>query len=60
MNANPALIAKIKATFIAELGFEPTNIQVSGEYATSNGFYCCILNGKTIKKTHKLAWRKDN
>jgi hypothetical protein len=50
---------KIIKSFISELGFMPSTIKLDGEYCTSDGYYCRVLNGKTIKKKHGLAWRLD-
>ena len=57
---NNKLEKKVIASFIAELGETPTKIKFDGDLVYADGFYCRILNGKNIKKTHGLAWRKDN
>ena len=56
---NNKLEAKVIASFIAELGETPTQIKFDGDYVYADGFYCRILNGKSIKKTHRVAWRRD-
>jgi hypothetical protein len=57
---NNKLEAKIIASFIAEIGETPTQIKYDGEHVYADGFYCRILNGKSIRKIHGLAWRRDN
>jgi len=57
---NNKLEQKIKADFIAYFGNEPKEIKIENEYAYVDGFYCRILNNKSIKKTHGIAWRRDN
>ncbi len=57
---NNKLEKKIKADFISYFGNEPKEIKIDGEIAYADGFYCRILNNKSIKKTHGIAWRKDN
>jgi hypothetical protein len=39
---------------------KPKEIKIDGEIAYVDGFYCRILNNKSIKKTHGIAWRRDN
>ena len=57
---NNKLEAKVIESFIAELFESPTQIKFDGDYVYADGFYCRIINNKSIKKTHGLAWRKDN
>jgi len=57
---NNKLEQKIKADFIAYFGNEPKEIKIENGYAYVDGFYCRILNNKSIKKTHGIAWRRDN
>lgn len=56
---NAQLENKIKKSFFAEFGFMPSSIKFDGEFCTAEGYCCRVLNGKTIKKTHGLAWRLD-
>jgi hypothetical protein len=57
---NNKLEAKVIESFISELGETPSQIRFDGDFVYADGFYCRILNGKSIKKTHGLAWRKEN
>ena len=54
------LLNKIKLSFEKELGYSPKVITFDGEICYADGFWCMILNNKTIKKTHGLSWRIDN
>jgi hypothetical protein len=57
---NNKLEKKIKDDFIAYFGYEPKEIKIEHEYAYAEGFYCRILNNKSIQKTHGISWRRDN
>lgn len=57
---NNKLEQKIKADFIAYFGNEPKEIKIDGEYVYADGFWCRILNNKSIKKIHGVAWRREN
>ncbi len=50
---------KVIASFISELGYTPVTVKIDGEIAYADGYSCRILNGKSIKKVHGLAWRLD-
>ncbi len=57
---NNKLEAKVKADFIAYFGNEPKELRFDGEIVYADGFYCRIINNKSIKKIHGIAWRRDN
>ena len=57
---NNKLEQKIKADFIAYFGNEPKEIKIDGEYVYADGFWCRILNNKSIKKTRGISWRREN
>jgi len=60
MNNQPnKLEQKIKDSFIAYFDRQPVHIKIDGEYATVDGFYCRILNNKTIRTKRGITWRKD-
>jgi Tfp pilus assembly protein PilO len=50
---------KIKDSFIAYFDRQPINIKIDGEYANVDGFYCRILNNKTIRTRRGITWKKD-
>ncbi len=50
---------KIRESFKSELGEYPLSIKIDGEIVSADGFCCVLLDGKKIKKTHKLAWRRE-
>lgn len=51
------LLSKITADFIGYFGYEPTSVRIEDGYAYADDFYCKIINNKTIKKIHGVAWR---
>lgn len=57
--ANVKLEQKIKSDFTAYFGYEPKGIKIDGGIAYVDGYYCIIINNKSIKKTHGIAWRID-
>lgn len=57
---NNKLEQKIKNDFISYFGNEPKEIKIENEYAFADGFYCRIINNKSIKKVYGIAWRKEN
>ena len=59
-NANNQLDQKIKSDFLSYFGNEPKQIKIEGEYVFADGYYCRIVNNKSIKKTNGIAWRIDN
>ena len=56
---NNKLEQKIKADFIVCFGYEPQEIRIDDEYVYIDGFWCRILNNKSIKRIHGVAWRRD-
>ncbi len=56
---NIKLEQKVKADFIAYFGREPKTFKMENQYAYADGFYCTILNNKTIKKIHGTSWRRE-
>ena len=54
-----ATIEKLTASFVKELGFTPTGIIVKNNIAFSDGFSCIVKDNGNLKKTHGLAWRKE-
>ena len=57
--SNNKLEQKIKADFTACFGYEPQEIRIDDEYVYIDGFYCRIVNNKSIKRIHGVAWRRD-
>lgn len=51
---------KVISSFKNEMGFDPKVIKIDGEIVLADGFWCRLVNGVIIKKTHGLAWRLDN
>lgn len=53
------LMNKIIISFEKELGSIPEVITFNQDICYADGYWCIILNNKTIKKTHGLSWRID-
>jgi hypothetical protein len=53
------IYANVLNSFIAEFGYEPTNIAFHYGLFIADGFVCSLNDRGNIKKTHGLAWRKN-
>ncbi len=56
---NINLEKKIKATFLAEFGYEILEMKIEGNYVYAENYYLRIANNK-ITKTFGRAWFIDN
>lgn len=45
--------SKVKASFISEFGYEPTNIKIDENYADADNYWCKL----TSKGVKKGSWR---
>lgn len=50
---------KIEREFLSYFGHLPKIVTFNQDLCYADGYWCRILNGKTIKKTHGICWRRD-